>query len=417
MTHPQSETGEKSYRDSVQQGFYQTYASGVHGKHDNVRRYWEDRVTRSFMRPHLRRIAKRGFRILDLGCGAGQGYELLTRIDRNDMSLDAEHHHLLEKDDIALYFGMDLSEEMIRQGAANYADREYMSFAVGDLRDGLDGVRDEAPFDLYYSSYGSFSHLSYSDFQKLLADVVNHAEDGALLVMDMLGRWSLEWPGYWGAETESEKVRDYSMSYVYDEAQREALDIEHFNIRYWTGDEVYRVCQEVSTSEGRIVPLTLMDRSVMVGRHIDTNEYGAKLPPIRQVACQLHEDNMRTYLENLMVEYEPEPGFPAHNAFFADLTYAWNKLIQFTIRRLHGERLNLIDMDGWDTFHPALQMGIMNMDRVIDSTSWIRFGDARANIIEPQLGYMLLTLENLIQPGQGYGHGLLAVLEVQKSER
>lgn len=41
-------------------------------------------------------------------------------------------------------------------------------------------------------------------------------------------------------------------------------------------------------------------------------------------------------------------------------------------------------------------------------------GDSRANIIEPQLAYALRRLEMDMQPGWGVGHGLVAVLEINK---
>jgi hypothetical protein len=53
------------------------------GKYDNVRRYWEDEITRHFLYPHLRKLKahslsllQRRLRIMDLGCGGADGYEL-----------------------------------------------------------------------------------------------------------------------------------------------------------------------------------------------------------------------------------------------------------------------------------------------------------------------------------------------------
>jgi 2-polyprenyl-3-methyl-5-hydroxy-6-metoxy-1,4-benzoquinol methylase len=53
-------------------------------------------MTRVVLRPFVReRVAQcvragRGVRIVDLGCGAGQGYEQLIRIDQRDLDLADE---------------------------------------------------------------------------------------------------------------------------------------------------------------------------------------------------------------------------------------------------------------------------------------------------------------------------------------
>jgi hypothetical protein len=42
------------------------------------------------------------------------------------------------------------------------------------------------------------------------------------------------------------------------------------------------------------------------------------------------------------------------------------------------------------------------------------YGEPRANIIEPQLGYALRSLEINMQQGIGCGHGLVAFLKITK---
>jgi hypothetical protein len=56
----------------------------------------------------------------------------------------------------------------------------------------------------------------------------------------------------------------------------------------------------------------------------------------------------------------------------------------------------------------------MTVDRVINDTGWMWSGDPRANVIEPQLGYALRSLEASLQQGLGCGHGLLAILKITK---
>lgn len=113
--------GEKTYTQAVREGKYDLYVGNLFGKYDNVRTYWEDQLTRIALRPFLRELVEnrcqkeRGLRIVDLGCGAGQGYEILTKIDRRDLDLGLQNKRVLPKDKIDLYLGLDISAAMVEK--------------------------------------------------------------------------------------------------------------------------------------------------------------------------------------------------------------------------------------------------------------------------------------------------------------
>lgn len=416
--------GERTYAETVARGFYGKNVGGLFGKYDNVRAHWEDAMTRVTVRPFVRERVERcsregrGVRIVDLGCGAGQGYEQLIRIDSRDLDLADEHRYVLRPDQIELYLGLDLSDAMIEKGRENYQGMSSVQFDVADLRDGLEKVGGKAPFDIYFSSYGALSHLEAASLRRCLRDIAMHARPGAIIVLDLLGRYSLEWPGYWSAKTEEEKVRPYSMSYLYPPNERQSGSVEQFPIRFWTGDEIRGLAAEVSGECGVGLRVRdLLDRSIFVGRHVDTKEYETTLPPLRSKVNQLYEQNIRTNLEKLRVVYRDVPGADDLNAFFRVMSTCWNVLVDFTIERLRGTRLNLVDLDGWRDYRPDLQLALMTMDRIIDGVAWIDVGDVRANVIEPQLAYVLRRMQHRLQDGRGCGHGLVAVLQVEERVR
>src|SRR5690349_1313326 len=101
-------SGAWTYAETVARGLYERNRGGLSGKHDNVRAHWEDQMTRDALRPFVREqlaacaAAGRRLRVLDLGCGAGQGYELLTQIRQNDLSLEEIPRHVLEPTDLDL---------------------------------------------------------------------------------------------------------------------------------------------------------------------------------------------------------------------------------------------------------------------------------------------------------------------------
>jgi SAM-dependent methyltransferase len=321
--------------------------------------------------------------------------------------------HVVEPGDLELYLGVDLSPSMVRQGRANYRELGNVRFEEADLREGLGPAANEAPFDIYFSSYGALSHLNVGELEARLVQIANHAAPGALVVLDLVARFSLEWPGYWHASTEDEKVRPYSMSYLFGEDERSRGTIEAFPLRFWTGREVRSLCSKVSTDARRPLRVReLFDRSIFVGRHVDTREYGTPLPPLRRLVNSLYEHNVRTPLEQLQIGFEPIPEAGYLNEVFGRLSHCWDTATEFARGRLGGTRVDLVQMKGWREFPAALQMALVTLDRIIDSVAWMDAGDVRANFIEPQLAYVLQRMLYHLQEGLGCGHSLVAVLSV-----
>jgi len=416
----QGHTGHRTYAETVAAGHYGKNVGGLSGKYDNVRTFWEDEVTRRALRPFVRESLRscgteRGLRVLDLGCGAGQGLELLTRIPEKYISMEDAPRYVLPPNRVASYLGLDLSSAMVEQGRENYRDLDGVQFRQADLDEGLGPTTAEEPYDLYFSSYGALSHLEAASLRQLVAEIGRHARPGACVVLDLVGRYSLEWTEYWTARTEAQKVRQYAMSYLYGESQRRNGEVESFPLRFWTGQEVGELCRRLRGEAGvAFRPALVLDRSLFVGRHVDTREYGCPLPPLRGLTNRLFEQNVRTRLESLLVPEAPSGGVPELDGFFGTLTRCWNQLLEFSLERMGGARVDLVEIPGWREFPPQLQLAIMTMDRILDSVAWMDVGDPRANIIEPQLAFVLGRLEAALQQGMGCGHGLVAVLQLEE---
>ncbi len=413
--------GEQTYTQAVREGQYDLYVGNLFGKYDNVRTYWEDQLTRIALRPFLRELVEqrcqneRGLRIVDLGCGAGQGYQILTQIDRRDLDLGLQQQRVLPKEKIDLYLGLDISAAMVEKGQTIFESEPQVAFAQADLRAGLGRLKTEQdPFDIYFSAYGSLSHLARQDLVRLLQDICQHSGNESLVVLDLLGRYSIEWPDFWSAEAESEKVQDYTMSYLYSPATRKKIECETFPLRFWSGTEVKELADELTSATGvGVEVLKLMDRSLLVGRHTDTQEYNPRVQPIRRLINSLHEDYLRTNLEELVIEPKSVPDHPLIAPQLRQLIASWNVVVEYCQQRL-WQSCSLRELSGWDDFPKPLQFALMTIDRVIADVSWMWYGDPRANIIEPQLGYALRTLEYEMQLGWGCGHGLVAILRIKK---
>lgn len=404
----------KAFSKFVKEGHYEKDTKGLFGKYDNVRLYWEDKITQAIVRPYIARFLNeldgksRGLRVLDLGCGSGESYELLTSIEKEDAGINTHQVTLMGSDAIEKYTGLDLNPDMVAQAEENYGGEDKFSFKVADLSEGIPTEKDEGSYDLYMSSYGSPSHVTDEGLKKLLTDVAEHARSGSIFIGDFLGRYSYEWPPYW----KDGHMREYSMSWLYPD-QMEAAD--RFPLRFWSREEMEGVMKEVEEETSvKLKPLTFFDRSIFVGRHVNTQYYNKKAQPLRRVVSSLHADNIRTDLNDLIVDIPPVEGFDEQNRFFAEQQKRWNTLVEHTIDIVNNPNQWGDLPDSVEEFDVCLRKEIRVMNRVIQNVGWMKMGDPRANIIEPQLGYALRELEMGYQEGKGMSHAMMVIFAIEK---
>ncbi len=420
----------RAYSEAVSSGLY-AKQSGLLGKYDNVRRYWEDEITRIFLRPYLQRLidrcqsSMRRLRVLDLGCGSADGYELLAGVRQRDADLEQLEVDLLSNEILGLYKGIDLSEDLLAQARSIYHHDPKMVFEPGDFTRGLPLAASDRPYDLVFSSYGTFSHHNDDETAiRLLADIAAKTQDYCIIVCDWLGRYSYEWQSLWPRKPEEFKNMDYVVSYIYTPEERDARrdQLQHLTLRLMSRTEAEAIITEASHRAGvAIRPLRWFDRSVFCGRHMDTAEYNPHAQPIRRAINSLYEFNVRTELGSLLVNYVPQAGFDFLNEYFERLQMCWNALVKHV-----GVLMELFDEDArvYRQEPPpppvscptALRDMMERMKLVVAGIGWLGYGLPRENIIEPQLGYALRYLVCELQQGQGCGHGLVGIFEVDKTE-
>jgi SAM-dependent methyltransferase len=416
---------EKAYTQAATTGKYDK-ASGLLGKYDNVRRFWEDQLTGLFLRPALNDLVARKtkdlqrIRILDLGCGNGDGYDLIMDVNTKDPGIYEYITAAITPDRLHTYLGIDINAELLSQATACYGTNPKMCFQREDLSDGLtESITRHEPFDLYFSSYGTWSHFHDDQAVKLVADIARHAPDRAMLVGDWLGRWSYEWQDLWDAPLDQEYFMDYRISYIYPEEERDKVDVASFPLRLMCRDEIQRIIDRAEKEAGcRIRPIQYFDRSILVGRHLETGDYNPNCPNLRYNINSLFEGYVRTDLENLVVDYIPRQGFGFLNNFFESFFLASNALVQYTIELLSGydpeKGLSETSSPIRDFYPQPLKEAMHSMRRVIEGVGWLPWGDVRANVIETHLGYSLRKLEMELQSGTGMGHSLCGIFEIRK---
>ncbi len=417
-----------AYTEAVQSGLY-AKQTGLVGKYDNVRRYWEDEITRDFIRPHLqelmnyKRSSMQRIRIMDIGCGSADGYELLAGIRQRDPDLQDSQINLLTPDMLGVYCGVDLNEDLLHQAASYYGHHPKLEFRQADFTQGLPLDKDERSYDLYFASYGTWSHHNQDETAvRLLADIARRTDEYAIIVCDWLGRYSYEWQTLWTNDLTENRNMDYVVSYIYEKEEREARrdELQHLTLRLMCRQEIDAIVGAASKEAGtEIKPLRFFDRSILTGRHMDTADYNPHAQPLRQAVNVLHESNVRADLNSLLVNYVPKAGFDFINDYFEHLQMCWNTLVEYTGMLLkeydHEKEEISTNIRPIPASYPEVLRRMMErMRRVVENTGWLGIGLPRENVIEPQLGYALRHLVTTLQQGQGCAHGLVGVFEVKK---
>ncbi len=416
----------RAYTQAAGTGKYER-ATGLLGKYDNVRRFWEDQLTGIMLRPYLNALTDRKhkqlqrIRIADLGCGSGDGYDLITGVNRDEPGIFDYITATITAETMQEYVGYDLNEDLLQQAREHLGNHGKIRFERADFSQGLKMLGKEAPFDIYMSSYGTMSHFTNDQLVKIFSDICRHAEAGSLVIGDWLGRYSYEWQDLWHHPPDEEYFMDYRISYIYPEEERDRADIATFALRLMTREECLSIIRRVEQETGvKLKPLHFFDRSIFVGRHLSTGDYNRHAPRcLRYQTNSLFEGYTRTDLTTLMVDYVPRPGFDHLNNFFEHFFMCCNTLIEHTIAMLRNYSCRKGELcqspPEVPPYYPEpLKDAIHTMRSVIEGSGWLGWGDPRANIIEPHLGFSLRKLEMDLQPGIGVGHSLVGVFEVVK---
>jgi SAM-dependent methyltransferase len=409
----------KAYNQAAGTGRYEK-ANGLSGKYDNVRRFWEDQLTGIFLRPVLNELVeyKRSrlerLRILDLGCGSGDGYDLLMGVTSKDPALYDYIYQAITGDILQKYLGIEINDNLLQQARGYYGDNPKLHFMKADLNQGLP-CSDEEPFDIYLTSYGTMSHFPDDQAVDMISDICRHAPRKSVFIGDWLGRYSYEWQDLWHEDAASEFFMDYRISYIYPPEERDRDDIPVFPLRLMSRTEIMAIIERVKERTGiNIRPVSFFDRSVMVGRHLETGDYNRHCPDLRLPVNSLFESYKRTDMERLLVDYVPRPGFGHLNAFFESFFMSTNTLVEKTMDMLAASVGEKNDIPLKPYYPEALKESIRTMQQVIRAARLLKYGDPRANIIEPHLGYSLRKLEVEMAPGTGMGHSLVGIFEIEK---
>jgi hypothetical protein len=361
---------------------------------DYVQKKWEDELLQFSLRPILKKLVEfknsnyRRLRILELGAQKGEGFELLTHIPTIDSRLSFPAKYVFEEDLLDLYLGLELEYEFVEQANEIYRDKKKVRFIKHDYRQGLGLFKEvEAPFDIYWLNTNTTQSLSKTEFKNLLVQIVEHSQSGALIWMDLRGKYCI------------------TNNFAFGQAHTEG----------WAEGELLQFIEDLQEKTTKNIKLVKkFDRSVLIGDHEEPRPFGNWCKTTRLAVNSLFDPSTRTDLNKLLLKSELLPEYDTENPenqYFSELIRSWNLFIQYAMYRFEND-VCPESIDGWISFSPTLQFGLMTFDRIIRDTEWIAYGDVRASIIEPHIAYVLRSLEFELQKGLGCGRYFNVLLQV-----
>ncbi len=356
------------------------------GRYDPVYRLWEDPFFRSGLFQFLNisgntHFTEKELNILDLGCGTGKGIELLSGLFR-----------------IGSCTGIDLSQSMVSTAASLYSWNSNYRFLVHDLRDPLPESVMNPSVDLIVSTYGTLSHLEDQELGALTDSILSSAGDSVILAADVLGRYSPEWPDYWDGPA----MQDYCMSHLTPPGERTPGKAERFPMRFWGASELADTLKRSAARNGYTLSfLHMKDRSIVTGRHMDTQEFYKEAKPVRSVMNSLLSQDSLTDLRRLtlppLIPEKNRSHHPEIYSYLENFRNNWNEragqiLQALTPASSHESKYH-------DLFSHLLE---------------IRVPDSVSSVIEPVIGFLLLQLEEELNKGLGCGHSLVFYAQFSK---
>ncbi len=402
------------YETAVGLGFYGRDKSGLSGKKDNVRKYWEDISIKLLIRSHIEKIISRKgkIRIVDLGSGSGEGIELLTHIPMDNSNNICDKDFLLTINDIEYFCGLDISPSMIEQGKINYKKHSNIDFIQSDLSKGFQ-LKNNPPFDLYFSSYSSLSHLSYEELLFLSEEIFSHIENYGLIIYDLFGRYSPEWPIHWNKTCH--EMLPYNMAYLLPRKAWNTNKVENFNCTYWSFDEFENLINIIASKTNKKIKIQSFDRSIFVGRHMDTGIFNNSKSQYRYQVNRFFDRDFRGEIKNLKINlqftdnyirYLPDKVSEKINKY----KDTWNIIIEFLDALINTDK-NLISsiISSADI---SISDDLKMLEWLYENASRFPVVDFIASVLGPQVACVLRNNELSLGNGLGCGHGLFCIVEV-----
>jgi SAM-dependent methyltransferase len=336
---------------------------------DYVKRHWERPQFQSILEDALQWLIKTSdtmpaLRLADVGAGAGEGFDLTKMaLAKREISTPLS------------YYAIDISHEMLevarKRLVAQTDASSHLTFIQADVRD-FDF--DELDANLFLSIGVPFSHLTEEELADVMLDIfraISRKSGSAVVIIDVLGRYSLEW--FPLADT---RRRMYTMSFFSN-----VMVSPNTLMTFYSSDDLACLIDRVlpASTRRRLAIQAFCDRSVFVGRHTMTCLYNPELPPLRTIVNQIAAEG--SALPSLVRKLQiPQSAFGADGMPYASaaieclssLTGEWNNTVRRSLTTPKVKTGSLCDsLRAIDQKTSGMGMGIGH-----SLTAILKFGSA-----------------------------------------
>ncbi len=246
-----------------------------------------------------------------------------------------------------------------------------------------------------------YSHLTIEELcQAIKAIITNICQhrSRAVVVVDVLGRYSIEWAPKW-----QENRWNYAMNFFESESKAEPTWMS-----FYSHQHLQEIMQKAAKAAGcPIEKLEFFDRSIMVGRHTSTRQFNSELPQYRNLINSLLDPSKETELGQLIFQVELGAA-PEHiTGFFNKFSSWWNCLV--------GEAMSILDNSA--SVDPIeLPLTVRGFKATLQQElQQIPEKQLHRQKVEMALAQALRKLEVTQQPGYGVGHDLFGVMWLNAS--
>jgi len=206
------------------------------------------------------------------------------------------------------------------------------------------------------------------------------------------------------------------MAYLLPKEKQDSDRVDWFKVAYWSSEELIRSIMNASAKSGKKVSIAfLKDRSILVGRHMDTNFFKSERFRARKEVNHLFDRDYRGKIPKLRLNLDYLNEYKSINKKAYDrISYyysQWSAIIEILDALIHKNDALVKQLIETSPEELSVEMKMLawlyrNADRFPVVDFW-------ASVMGPQVACVLRNLELGLPDALGCGHSILCIVRIE----